>query len=285
MYPCFQIHRQFRHAQEASGYPQAHSPVTGESLVVWPIPSQTQVMSPTSPTFPITANPEHNPIDIARQQPRFPVLRRRHHDFRQCKRYAEFRSIEQQSQRRSKQGFVFVRSYQLTGNRSRSCVKSFWPSGNWGGVFTENLLQQRFLVHSREGKEIESWFFCMRWEIEIISKRSLNGKLTWPFRERKRLSKNCIRSRRRLRRRIGRSAIVIILFRRSMKNLNLSDFELIKWANRQIRLREVKISLYGDLELRDRLFQENHARDCQEIEEMRRRCCEEIEQTRQARSE
>ena len=30
-----------------------------------------------------------------------------------------------------------------------------------------------------------------------------------------------------------------------------------------------KISLYGELELRSRLFQEDHARDCQETDELR----------------
>ena len=68
---------------------------------------------------------EHNPIDIPNNNPRFRVLRRRHHDFRQCKRYAESRSIKLQPQSRSKQSFVPVLSYSLTGNRSRSCVKSF----------------------------------------------------------------------------------------------------------------------------------------------------------------
>ena len=37
--------------------------------------------------------------------------------------------------------------------------------------------------------------------------------------------------------------------------------------------------------MRNRLFQENHARDGREIEELRRICCEEIEQTRKTRSE
>ena len=37
--------------------------------------------------------------------------------------------------------------------------------------------------------------------------------------------------------------------------------------------------------LRNRLFRENQARDCQQIEGLRRICCEEIEQTRPARSE
>ena len=39
------------------------------------------------------------------------------------------------------------------------------------------------------------------------------------------------------------------------------------------------------LELRNRLFQENHAWDCQEIEEFRRICGEETEQARQARGQ
>ena len=38
-----------------------------------------------------------------------------------------------------------------------------------------------------------------------------------------------------------------------------------------------------NLELRNRLFLEDHARDCQEIEESRRFCCEETHQARQAR--
>ena len=38
-----------------------------------------------------------------------------------------------------------------------------------------------------------------------------------------------------------------------------------------------KISLYGDLEMRNRLFRENQAKDCQEIEELRRTCCGEID--------
>ena len=44
-----------------------------------------------------------------------------------------------------------------------------------------------------------------------------------------------------------------------------------------------KISLYGELELRNRLFHENLASDCHEIEELRRICCEETGGARQAR--
>ena len=45
------------------------------------------------------------------------------------------------------------------------------------------------------------------------------------------------------------------------------------------------ISLYGELKLRNRLCQEDHARDCQEIEELRKICCEEAVRARQARSD
>ena len=41
--------------------------------------------------------------------------------------------------------------------------------------------------------------------------------------------------------------------------------------------------MYGEFELRHRLFQENHARDCQAIEELRRICWEETDRARQAR--
>ena len=50
----------------------------------------------------------------------------------------------------------------------------------------------------------------------------------------------------------------------------------------QTRLRD-KISLYGQLGFRNKLFRENHAKDCQEIEELRRICREETDRARQAR--
>ena len=46
-----------------------------------------------------------------------------------------------------------------------------------------------------------------------------------------------------------------------------------------------KISLFGELEMRNRLFRENQANDSQEIEELRRICCEEADRARQARSD
>ena len=62
---------------------------------------------------------------------------------------------------------------------------------------------------------------------------------------------------------IGKREILTSLFMRSMKNLNLNDFSYTKQVDGRIRLRETKISLHGELELRNGLFQEDHARDCQ----------------------
>ena len=70
-------------------------------------------------------------------------------------------------------------------------------------------------------------------------------------------------------------------FERSVRNLNLSDFSYIKQVGGQIWLRETTI-LFGESELRNRLFQEDHARDCQEIEDLTRICCEETDRARQA---
>ena len=48
-------------------------------------------------------------------------------------------------------------------------------------------------------------------------------------------------------------------------------------------LKDRELSMENQLELRNRFFQEDHARDCQEIEELRRVCCEEADRARQAR--
>ena len=74
-------------------------------------------------------------------------------------------------------------------------------------------------------------------------------------------------------------------FKRSIKRLNLSDFSYIKQVDGQIRLRETKLACMVNWNREIGSFQEDHARDCQEIEELRRICCEETHQARQARIE
>ena len=130
---------------------------------------------------------------------------------------------------------------------------------------TENLLQQQFLVHSRKGREIETQTLCAS---AVRRKMMAQRKFM----------------RLRLRKEIGEK-IPTFLFRRSIKNLNLSDFTTpSKSMGRPGSERERdKISMFRELELRNRPFQENPARDCQEIEELRSICCEEANRARQAR--
>ena len=80
-----------------------------------------------------------------------------------------------------------------------------------------------------------------------------------------------------MRREIGKREIPTLFTRRSINNLNLSDFNYIKQVDGQIRLRETRLVLYGELELRNRLLQENHERDCQAKKE--------ADRARQARSD
>ena len=47
-----------------------------------------------------------------------------------------------------------------------------------------------------------------------------------------------------------------------------------QWADQAQR---EKTNLCGELEMRNRLFRENQAKDCQEIEELRTICCEETD--------
>ena len=79
---------------------------------------------------------------------------------------------------------------------------------------------------------------------------------------------------------LGKRDIPTLLFRRSIKNLNLIAFNCTKQVDGQKQAQRDKISLYGEVELRNRLFRENHARDCQGIEELRRICCEEADRAR-----
>ena len=99
------------------------------------------------------------------------------------------------------------------------------------------------------------------------------------------VQQNCMTLWLRLRQEIGRREILTSLFMRSVRNLNLNDSRYIKEVDGQIWIREVKINLCRECEFRNLLFQEDHARDFKEIEELRRICCEEVDQARQARIE
>ena len=69
---------------------------------------------------------------------------------------------------------------------------------------------------------------------------------------------------------MGNREALIWLFMKPIENLSLKDWSCIKLINGLIR---------------NRLFIESRARDCQEVEELRRICCEEANGARQLRIE
>ena len=81
------------------------------------------------------------------------------------------------------------------------------------------------IISESRGKRDRELNFVHAWIDRDDLQKIFERELTRPFRERKRLNKNCIMLKWRLTRRIGRSEIWIILFRRSIKNFNLSDFD------------------------------------------------------------
>ena len=67
---------------------------------------------------------------------------------------------------------------------------------------------------------------------------------------------------------------------REVESQRLELYQAHQWADQSQR---EKINLCGELEMRSRLFQESHARNYPEIEELQRICCEETDRARQLR--
>ena len=63
---------------------------------------------------------------------------------------------------------------------------------------------------------------------------------------------------------------------RKLESQRLELYQANQWADQAQR---EKNWLFGDLDMRNRLSREDRAKDCQEIEELRRICCEEADAT------
>ena len=77
----------------------------------------------------------------------------------------------------------------------------------------------------------------------------------------------------------GSSEIALHESYRELETQRLQLLQANIWDNAQSE----RISLCGELEMRNKLFQESRTKDCQEIEELRRRCCEESDRARQTK--
>ena len=135
----------------------------------------------------------------------------------------------------------------------------------------------------REEKEIEIWKVrkpCLKGKFDMST---WNRKLNWLFKENAQLTGGLSEAEadRDIRNwEQGMSDIAIYETNRDLESQRLELCQTNQWADEDQR---EKINFCGELEMRNRLFQESRARNCQEIEELRRICCEETDRARQLR--
>ena len=174
-----------------------------------------------------------------------------HYSERRFARFSALRSIQQQQANRSKHGSHNVRII-----RELSLEKDDGIMSRVTVIMTsrkvmriwQKIFFQQFSVHSQKIREIEIKTSDIRQEIEKIFTKFLNEKLTRPFEEREWLSKNCMKLKLRLKQEIEKREIPTLLFRRSIQNLNLNDFNYTKSVDGQIRLRETRLAFMIGIE-------------------------------------
>ena len=80
----------------------------------------------------------------------------------------------------------------------------------------------------------------------------------------------------------GSKEVQKLLYMNPIENLKLKDYSFFRRIYGTM-LKAKELVLCGELEMRNKLFQESRTKDGQEIEELRRRCCEESDRARQAK--
>ena len=156
-----------------------------------------------------------------------------------------------------------------------------------------NLLQvgldmdhvQVFWGLCERGREIETKTLCKHWKTGENSTNSLNEKLKWPCSERNWLSKVYTELRQTWRSNIQKKKKrkYVYIFDEVNQEFESQRLQLQQANQRACQAQRDIICMYGELEMRSRLFRDDRAKDCQENEELRRICCEETDRARQAR--
>ena len=82
---------------------------------------------------------------------------------------------------------------------------------------------------------------------------------------------------------VGKGEILILLFMKPINNVNHKDWSYIRRISGLIKHKEKAIEYFGELGTKNRIYQEHHARDCQETKESRRICCKQADRVRQLR--
>ena len=116
--------------------------------------------------------------------------------------------------------------------------------------------------------EIKCQRECKHWETEKISTKSMNGKLHWPCGEKNWLSKEWHEAEADVEvKHWGNEKLGCCSCMRSIRSSSPNDYSYNRRINGLIRLKETTWGLCGELEMRNRLFREYQAKECQEIEE------------------
>ena len=76
------------------------------------------------------------------------------------------------------------------------------------------------------------------------------------------------------------SDIALYQTNQQLEAQSLELYQASRWADQAQRENSRS---FGELSTQNRIYQEHHARDCQEIEELRRTCCEQADRVRQLR--
>ena len=214
-----------------------------DRLAIWPIRSQTQVMSPRSASMSVasarrsTFRPETwaSSKSTTRRSPPprtliyLDILE--HHAAASNRQHAEFplcwNSVHS--------GLAWGNSRRITiplqaGPPSRKLVRT-WIVRELFQVFS-SLCQRR--------REIETKSLQTLRETGKISTKYLNGKLNWSSEEKNWLSKDCSKLRQTWRSNIGKRENQILPSMRSIRSSRPNDFSYNKPINGQIRLNEIK---------------------------------------------
>ena len=216
------------------------SPLAGVGcLADWLTQLQTQVMSPTPPTSSAawsrstrrSTSPTATSISSARTTlPWSPP---------QIQKVCRAQEHPAAASNQQLAEFPRCSDLQASGDRWQVMCRVDQASRKLRQFQTENLLQQRFLVQCRKGRDIEAQTLCIRRKTENLqTNRWTESWLGHPRRDDgfAEIVWSCGWDKK-----LGKEKIPTLLFRRSIKNLNLSDFNCTKQVDGQIQPRETRL--------------------------------------------
>ena len=183
--------------------------------------------------------------------------RRHHHSCRRCRSSVLGEHPAAASkQQRARFPPCWDLSVRASGNSGLSRLTVVRASRQLVSMWIQNLLFQLCPVHSEKWREIEIKTSCIHWNTGKISRKFLNGKLTRPSEERENGSAETVRSwGRSCGEKLGKernSDISLQEINQEFESQRFQERQASRWADQADR---DKNSLYGELEMRNRLFQ------------------------------